>query len=156
MVVPRDPELGYDSADESALGDVKGVADAAGKTVVAAALAGAVATGAAAVTPDQINLPEPVPIVQTVDQGADLPDQTVDDHADKKASAWKNIFKVLKYAILALFFAAAFFFGVLQGCAGCAGQAAAPIMQDTSSSEVEASASTETEASEDAAASSAA
>ena len=113
---------------------MKDAADAAGKTVVAAALAGAVATGAAAVTPDQINLPEPTPIVQTVDQGQDQPDQTVDDQAEKKAAARKNLFKFLKYAILALFFAAAFIFGMLQGCAACSGTLAAPLLQDSSSS----------------------
>ena len=129
-----DDMLNVRGGDINPIDGVKDAADAAGKTVVAAALAGAVATGAAAVTPDQINLPEPTPIVQTVDQGQAQPDQTVDDHAEKKAAARKNLFKILKYAILALFFAAAFIFGMLQGCAACSGTIAAPLLQDSSSS----------------------
>ena len=118
----------------SPLDGMKEAADAASKTVVAAALAGAVATGAAAVTPDQIHLPEPTPIVQTVDQPVEEPDQTVDDQAEKKAAARKNLLKILKYALLALFFAAAFLFGILKGCAACSGSIAAPLLQDSSSS----------------------
>ena len=116
------------------LDGMKDAADAASKTVVAAALAGAVATGAAAVTPDQIHLPEPTPIVQTVDLPAEEPDQTVDDQAEKKAAARKNLLKILKYALLALFFAAAFIFAMLKGCAACSGSLATPLLQDSSSS----------------------
>ena len=112
---------------------MKGAAGAAGKTMVAAALAGAVATGAAAVTPDDIHLTDPVPIVQTVDTTADLPDSTVDDQEQKKASAVKRILEILKYVLIALFVAAAFLFGVLQGCASCTGQLAAPVQSSESS-----------------------
>ena len=168
MVVPKNEDetkKGLDAAETphaedmlsvrgsgNPLDDMKEAADAAGKTVVAAALAGAVATGAASVTPDQIHLPEPTPIVQTVDQPVDLPDQTVDDHSEKKASAWKSIFKILKYAILALLFAALFIFGVMGGFAGCASQCAAPIMQGSSSS-AEASVSADSSVAADEAAS---
>lgn len=112
---------------------IKGVAEAAGKTAIAAALAGAVATGAAAVTPDQINLPEPVPIVQVVDQDVDAPDSVVDDEAEKKTSAWKKILQILKFLLIAAFIIGALVFGVLQGCASCAGTLGVPFVSSESS-----------------------
>lgn len=112
---------------------IKGVAEAAGKTAIAAALAGAVATGAAAVTPDQINLPEPVPIVQVVDQDVDTPDSVVDDEAEKKTSAWKKILQILKFLLIAAFVIGALVFGVLQGCASCAGTLGVPFVSSESS-----------------------
>lgn len=138
MVVPKQHDGSEGMVEplrsSNALDEVKGVADAAGKTVVAAALAGAVASGAAAVTPDKIHLPDPAPIVQTADQGVDLPDSSVDDQAQKKTSAWKSIFKILKYALLALLFVAGIVFGIMKGCASCTGQLAAPPADSSASS----------------------
>ncbi len=123
---------------DGAFEGVKGVASAAGKTAVAAALVGAVTTGAAAVVPDESHLPTPVPIVQVIDQDADAADTVVDDQEDKKDAAWKRILQVLKYALLALFFAAMFVFGVLQGCASCVGPLAVPAQTSDSSAAQEA------------------
>ncbi|MBQ9069498.1 MAG: hypothetical protein IJ131_10685 [Eggerthellaceae bacterium] len=109
-------------------------AEVVGKTAVAAALAGAVAAGAAAVTPDQIHLNDPAPIVQMVDQGVDQVDTTVDDQTAEKKSAWKRLLQILKYALLALVAVAAIVFGVLQAAASCAGPLAAPPAGDASSS----------------------
>lgn len=124
-----------EAKEKSIVDGAKEATDAVGKTVVAAALAGAVATGAAAVTPDQIHLPDPTPIVQTIDQGVDQPDQVVDDQDTKKASAWKSIWQVLKFVLLALFVAAGFMLAALQGCAACAGPLAAPVQNTASSSQ---------------------
>lgn len=134
MVVPNEQKNSDDAQARGVRGGVKEAADAAGKTVVAAALAGAVVTGAAAVTPDQINLPDPTPIVQTLDQPVDLPDQTPDDHADKKSQNIKRLWQFLKFMLVALALLAGVFFGMISGCAGCAGQCAAPVLQDASSS----------------------
>ena len=132
---PISRQVSIPSSDK-VLEGAKQTAEAAGKTAVAAALAGAVATGAAAVTPDQIHLPEPVPIVQTLDygSGADLPDAPADDTQDTKAAAWKRALTILKYALIALFAIAAFVFGMLSGCASCV--AGLPFTTDASSSEV--------------------
>lgn len=123
-------------------GSLGELTQAAGKTAVAAALAGAVATGAAALAPEQIVLPDIPPMVQTlnVGTGGDLPDSVLDEgqqDAATKSSIWEKIFQILKYALIALFVVAGVVFGVLQGCASCAGPLAVPgqSTQEASSSE---------------------
>lgn len=129
---PASPVL---SEETDTLEDLK---QAAGKTAVAAVLAGAVTTGAAAIAPDQIVLPDIAPMVQTVDvgTGGDVPDSTADQDQHAKAtksSAWKKFFQILKYALIALFIVAGVIFGVLQGCASCAGSLALPPAEEESS-----------------------
>lgn len=94
----------------------------AGKVAVAAVLA---ATLSAPVDPDAVVLPDPTPIVQTVDLGVqpDQPDSVV--HADKK-STFKKILKMLGIALSILAVAGAVLFGV----AKCTGSAILPIFDN--------------------------
>lgn len=105
-----------------------GVAESLSKTAMAAVLAGSIAVGANAVTPDQINLPDPVPIVQTIelDTGGDIPDDVADDEEQTKQSNWKRAVKFLLIALATMMTAAGIAFGALQGCASCTGSIALP------------------------------
>ena len=120
----------------SLIGSARDVADGASKTAMAAVLAGTIAVGANAVTPDDINLPEPVPIVQMIDQPvADVPDDVVDDDQDKQRSqAWKKALKFLLYALVAMLMVGGLAVAALQGCVSCAGPAAVPVTNSSSSS----------------------
>ena len=120
-----------DGADE-----IKQAASKTGRTAVAAVLAGSITAGAAAVTSEQIPLPDPVPIVHTIDigGGVELPDSVVDDshHADK--SSWRKIIKWLLMALAALALVVGVILGALQGCISCAGPLAAPVDSSVESS----------------------
>ena len=102
--------------------------EAAGKAALATVLAGSITAGAAAITPDSVVLPEATPLVQVHDTGSgvDLPDSVGDEDQANKSSVLKRILQILKYALIALFFIAAVIFGLLQGCATCAGSLGAP------------------------------
>ena len=68
-----DAEARQDHAERpDVLDDLKAAADKTGRGAVAAVLAGTIAVGAAGVTPDQVPLPEPVPIVHVVDMGGGI------------------------------------------------------------------------------------
>lgn len=101
----------------------------AGKVAVAMALASTLA--GATITADQVHLPEPVPIVQTIDLGAgsggvDAPDTAADEQKSEKSSIWEKIINILKYALIVLLFVAAVFLGVTKGCSACVGPMAVP------------------------------
>ena len=132
MVVP-------DTRDGDVLDDLKDKADKAGRAAVAAVLAGSIAAGAGALTPDQVQLPEPVPIVQVLDMGGDqAPDTVVEDQQDEKQSPWRKILKYLLFALAALALAVGVVLGALQGCTSCSGPLAAPVsseQQDQTSSQ---------------------
>ncbi len=132
MVVP-------DTRDGDVLDDLKDKADKAGRAAVAAVLAGSIAAGAGALTPDQVQLPEPVPIVQVLDMGGDqAPDTVVEDQQDEKQSPWRKILKYLLLALAALALAVGVVLGALQGCTSCSGPLAAPVsseQQDQTSSQ---------------------
>lgn len=117
---------------EAALNGARHVADTAGKTAMAAVLAGTIAAGAQAVTPDQIHLPDPVPIVQVIDMGhsPDAPDDSSDEQDQTKSMAWKKALKFLLYVLVAMAFVASVAFGALQGCVGCTGSVAVPSTSD--------------------------
>ena len=134
----QDSELVPEESDDS-LDNLK---KAAGKAALATVLAGSITTGAAAITPDKVVLPEATPIVQVYDDGSgvDLPDSVSDDEQKSKSSILKKILQILKYALIALFFLAALIFGLLQGCAACAGNLGAPVDNDQQESSVTSSA----------------
>ena len=101
----------------------------AGKVAVAMALASTLA--GATITADQVHLPAPVPIVQTIDLGAgsggvDAPDTVADEQKSAQSSIWEKIVNILKYALIVLLFVAAVFLGVTKGCSACVGPAAVP------------------------------
>ena len=118
------------------LDDLKTAADKTGRGAVAAVLAGTIAVGAAGVTPDQVPLPEPVPIVQTVDMGGgvELPDQVIDDQDQADKQSWRKILKIILMALAALALVAGLVFGAVQGCTTCAGPLAAPVGSSQESS----------------------
>ena len=103
------------------------VKEAAGKAALAAVLAGSVTAGAAAITPDQIHLPEPTPIVYVIDQPPAVPDTVVDDEKPSKASLLERLLQFGKFILLALALVAAIVLGITQGCASCAGPLVAPV-----------------------------
>ena len=132
-----DAEARQDHAERpDVLDDLKAAADKTGRGAVAAVLAGTIAVGAAGVTPDQVPLPEPVPIVHVVDMGGgiDLPDEVVDDQQQADESAWRKIIKIILMALAALALVAGIVFGALQGCTSCAGPVAAPVNSSQESS----------------------
>lgn len=98
--------------------DPKKAAGAAGAAVVLAA-----SLGTAQVATDQVTLPEPVPIVQTLKIDSDVapPDDAaaVDEQDEKRSANWLLFLKILKYALIALIAVLALIFALVKGCASC-------------------------------------
>ena len=114
---------------------------AAGKAAVAAMLVTTLT--ATPLSPDQVPLPEPTPIVQIYQPPADEPPTIVDDQAPDKTALWKKVLKVLKYVLIALILAAVCLFGAVKGCASCSTVAVPAVPESTDGDSSESGESTE-------------
>ncbi|MGI6220824.1 MAG: hypothetical protein ACOYIP_02950 [Coriobacteriales bacterium] len=122
-----EPDLG--AAEARKFGDknvdVKKAAGAAGAAAVLVAT-----LGSASIDTDQVRLPDPVPIVQTLDLGSGAPvadaADAVDASDEKRSSAWEWFLKILKYLIVIIAAIVALVFGLIKGCASCAAPVPGP------------------------------
>ncbi len=88
------------------------------RVAVATALTATLAAGP--VAPEQIQLSEPVPIVQVIDFAADQPsaDLPADDQATDRHAALRKVLKAIALVLAALLTVAGLVFGAIKGCAG--------------------------------------
>lgn len=119
LTLPDEQQLAEQQTAEQQVAPKEDFGEKAVKVAASAVLATTL-VGALSEPPraELITLPEPVPIVQVINDVEDDGIADEDEEDDEKQSRWMKLLKVLRYLIIALMLAATLAFGLLKGCAG--------------------------------------